>query len=326
MCVGAFAATASLSLFGCSDDSSKSTSTSPPTASKTIAELVVANDGLSVLRDALTAAGLVNVFNQTDGDKFTVFAPTNDAFYKHNDTVNCLLYTDPAELPNVLKYHVVKDAIESNELKNESVPTLLSGESLKIAIEGGSVMVNNATVTTADIAASNGEVHLINDVLIPSNFDASKCPTASIAKTAEYADLNMLVAALNASDLVSVFSTVDLATVYTVFAPTDDAFKAVDSVVQCLLKPENKDKLVELLKYHVAAGYTTASELSNGESIPTLDGSEELKVQIDGSSVMINDATVQKADVATTNGVVHVIDKVLVPAGFSCGQSDSITV
>jgi uncharacterized surface protein with fasciclin (FAS1) repeats len=321
LCVGVFAATASLSLFGCGSDDK------PADDTQTIAELVVGNKDLSVLKTALVAANLVDTFNKTDGDKFTVFAPTNDAFYKHNATVNCLLFTDTMELPNVLKYHVVKDAIESSDLKNESVPTLLDGESLKITVSGKSVMVNEAMVTTADIAASNGEVHLIDDVLIPSNFDAGMCPTESIVGTAQSVKtLSTLVAALTAADLVDLFNTVDLGVVYTVFAPNDDAFAKVDDVVKCLLLPENKDKLVEILEYHVATGYTLSSALSDGQSISTLDMPQNLTVSIKGGSVMINDATVLTADVNTTNGVVHVIDSVLVPPGFQCGKSHSVMV
>lgn len=320
LCVGVFAATASLSLFGCGDDDK-------PADTQTIAELVVGNEKLSVLKTALTAANLVDTFNKTDGTKFTVFAPTDDAFYKNNATVNCLLFTDTMELPNVLKYHVVKDAIESSALKNESVDTLLNGQSLNITVSGKSVMVNEAMVTTADIAASNGEVHLIDNVLIPLNFDTGMCPTESIVGTAQSVEtLSTLVAALKAADFVDLFNTVDLGVVYTVFAPNDDAFKEVSDVVTCLLLPENKDKLMALLEYHVATGYTLSSALSDGESISTLDAPENLTVHIKGGSVMINDATVLTADVNTTNGVVHVIDKVLVPPGFQCGKSRSVMV
>merc|ERR1712232_391627 len=321
LCVGVFAATASLSLFGCGSDGDK-----PADDTQTITELVVGNKDLSVLKTALTAANLVDTFNKTDGTKFTVFAPTDDAFYKtYNGTVNCLLFKDTMEPPNVLKYHVVKDAIESSALKNESVDTLLPGQSLNITVSGKSVMVNNAMVTKPDIAASNGEVHLINDVLIPSNFDASMCPTESIAATASSekynSTLSTLVSALTAADFVDKFSTVDLGVVYTVFAPTNDAFadESVSSIVACLLKPANQAKLQELLEYHVAKGYTLSSALSDGQSISTCDESQNLTVSIKGGSVMINNATVLTPDVNTSNGVVHVIDKVLVPHGFECG-------
>lgn len=328
LCIGVFAATASLSLFGCgdSDDKPATSSTAKPSDLQTIAELVVETQSLSVLKTALTNAKLVDTFNQTGGDKFTVFAPTNDAFYKHNATVNCLLFTNTMELPSVLKYHVVQNAIESSALKNESVSTLLEGEDLKITVSDKSVMVNEAMVTMPDIAASNGEVHLINDLLVPSNFDTSKCPTSSIVETAQSVKtMSTLVTALTKADLADMFNTVDLGGVYTVFAPTDDAFSAVSTVVECLLEPENKGKLVQLLQYHVAAGYTTSSELTDGESITTLDGKETLTVHI-GDSAMINDATVLTPDVNATNGIVHVIDKVLVPSGFKCEKSHSVMV
>merc|ERR1712007_39497 len=145
-------------------------------------------------------------------------------------------------------------------------------------------MVNSAMVTNADIAASNGVVHLINDVLIPPNFDGSSCPDETIAGTAGAANLTTLVAALKAAGLVDTFSTVKLNHMYTVFAPTDDAFDMVKDTVECLLKPENKDKLVELLEYHVAGGYKTASDLSSVKTIKTLYEDKTLTIETNGDA------------------------------------------
>merc|ERR1711937_176840 len=105
----------------------------------------------------------------------------------------------------------------------------------------------------------------------------------------------------------------------------DAAFAALPAgVLECVLKPDNKDVLKELLTYHVAEGYVFSSQLKNG-SIPTLD-TKSVNVTIDAAGVMINDAMVTMPNVTTTNGIVHVIDKVLVPPGWACPESSSTVV
>ena len=100
---------------------------------------------------------------------------------------------------------------------------------------------------------------------------------------------------------------------YTVFAPTDDAFKKLPAgTVDNLLKPENKEKLKAILLYHVVAGNVTAAQAMKMSSAKTVNG-QELTITTSGSTVMINDAKVVKADIQASNGVIHVIDTVLLP-------------
>ena len=99
---------------------------------------------------------------------------------------------------------------------------------------------------------------------------------------------------------------------FTVFAPTDAAFAAIQKNVDTLLKPENKKKLANILTYHVVSGKALAADLKDGQELTTVQGGK-LKVAIKGDKVMIGDAHVTTADVAASNGVVHVIDKVLMP-------------
>merc|ERR1712139_736908 len=103
---------------------------------------------------------------------------------------------------------------------------------------------------------------------------------------------------------------------FTVFAPTNEAFAKLDkALLAALLEPKNVKKLTEVLTYHVYAGEAKSTDLKNGEEVKTLEG-ESVKVTIDGSSVKLNNADVTTANVLTTNGVVHIIDQVLVPPGF----------
>ena len=118
-----------------------------------------------------------------------------------------------------------------------------------------------------------------------------------------------LAAAVTAAGLVE---TLQGSGPFTVFAPTDAAFAAIQKDVDELLKPENKEKLTDILTYHVVSGNAMAADLEDGQEFTTVQGGK-LKVSIKGGKVMINGANVTMADVAASNGVVHVIDKVLMP-------------
>jgi len=118
-----------------------------------------------------------------------------------------------------------------------------------------------------------------------------------------------LAAAVTAADLIE---TLEGAGPFTVFAPTDDAFAAIQSDVDGLLKPENKAKLANILTYHVVSGAHLAADLKDGDELTTVQG-EKLKVTVNGGKVTIGGANVTAADVAASNGVVHLIDKVLLP-------------
>ena len=131
-----------------------------------------------------------------------------------------------------------------------------------------------------------------------------------VALAAETEALSTLVAAVKAAGLVE---TLQGEGPFTVFAPTNEAFAALpEGTLENLLKPENKDQLIAILTYHVVSGDAYAKDLSNGQKIKTVEG-DDVKVNINSKGVMINDATVVAADVKATNGVVHVIDHVLLP-------------
>ena len=99
---------------------------------------------------------------------------------------------------------------------------------------------------------------------------------------------------------------------FTVFAPTDAAFSSIQKDVDSLLKPENKTKLTNVLKYHVVSGNLKAADLKDGQELTTVQG-EKLKVSVKDKKVMVGGANVTGADVSASNGVIHVIDKVLMP-------------
>jgi len=330
--VGAFAAAtlATVVLSGCGGDDS-ATTTRAPSGGKSIAELAGATKELSTLVAALTAADLVKVFEGTD--EYTVFAPTDDAFSKVDKTLlGCLLQpVGKASLTELLEYHVVKGSTLAANLTNNEELTTLEGEKLNVSIVNNikdpsivnrKVMVGDATVVTADIMANNGVVHEIDAVLVPSTVSKSppQCGSGTIADTAvalnkaEPPELTTLVAALTAADLVGAFNktTGDL---LTVFAPTDAAFARVPkAMLTCLLLPANKAALAEILKFHVVPQYVLAADVKNEEKVDTLLKDNQLTFGVAKGAVTVNGALVTQADVFATNGVVHVIDAVLLPA------------
>jgi uncharacterized surface protein with fasciclin (FAS1) repeats len=130
-----------------------------------------------------------------------------------------------------------------------------------------------------------------------------------VAVAKETPELSILVEAVAAAGLVE---TLEEPGPYTVFAPTNEAFEALGGKLEELLEPQNKEELAEILTYHVAAGEVASGELENGQMIETVQG-EDVEIGIEGEEVTVNGAKVVIPDVAASNGIVHVIDEVLIP-------------
>lgn len=285
----------------------------------TIPDIAGKTPELSTLDAALTAAKLVSTLEGKG--PFTVFAPSNDAFnepFKGAQTKYLLNNID--QLTEVLKYHVTSGAVMSDQLSTGEKITMLNNATTLVTVSDGTVKINDATVTKADVKASNGVVHIINKVLIPDSV-ALQMPDIPGVVT-QQAKCTKLVAAVTAADLGAVLSSGPL----TLFAPTDDAFAALDTqdhgLLTKLLKPENKEKLQQILKFHVLSSEVTTADLKDGEQqVTTLEG-EDVDISKIASSGAVqvgngeNAANVVLADQFAVNGVVHLIDKVLVPKGF----------
>jgi uncharacterized surface protein with fasciclin (FAS1) repeats len=303
----------SVNLQGCGsgggDDNGTTTTTTTIALGNTISGIASRDTHLSDLVSALSKADLVDTLAGTG--PFTVFAPTNEAFGKvPNATLTYLLAnSNTTPLTQVLKYHVVSGDFPSTKLSNGENIKTLEGLDVTVDIAGSTVKINDATVTEPNVQASNGVVHVIDSVLIPSNLYLPTIPVLAAGDS----DLGTLVKALEAADLVA---TLEAAGPFTVFAPTNKAFAALPAnILTALLKPENKKQLVDVLTYHVASGEVLSTDLSNGEQITTLGG-HKVNITIDGTSVKVNSASVTQANVLAINGVVHIIDAVLIPPGF----------
>ncbi len=271
----------------------------PTPAPKTIIETAEEAGSFTTLLAAVEAAGLTGTLSGEG--PFTVFAPTDDAFAElPAGTVAALLEDPDGELKDVLLYHVVGDELMAAEVTSQPDAMTLLGKRLRFDTTEG-VMVDGAEVVTADIICSNGVIHVIDAVMLPKG---------NIVETA-VADgsFTTLVAAVQAAGLDSTLS--DETRDFTVFAPTDDAFAALPAgTVEALLE-EPEGTLTEILLYHVADGRLMATDVLAMDSIDTLQGTALVVDTADG--VMVDGATVIVTDVECSNGVIHVIDAVMIP-------------
>jgi transforming growth factor-beta-induced protein len=272
---------------------------------KDIVDTAVGAGSFTTLAAALGAAGLVDTLKSAG--PFTVFAPTDDAFAKlPKGTVEDLLKPEnKAKLAGILTYHVVAGKVMSGDVVKLKEAATVNGAMVKIDASAG-VKINDATVTTADIECKNGVIHIIDSVILPPAAPELK----DIVDTAVGAgSFTTLAAALGAAGLVD---TLKSAGPFTVFAPTDDAFaKLPKGTVEDLLKPENKAKLAGILTYHVVAGKVMSGDVVKLKEAATVNGA---KVTIDASTgVKVDGATVTTADIECKNGVIHIIDSVILP-------------
>ena len=268
---------------------------------KDIVDTAVAADNFKTLAAALKAADLVETLKGKG--PFTVFAPTDEAFSKLPEgTVEGLLKPENKEkLAGILTYHVVAGKVMAADVVKLKDAKTVQGSKVKVVVKDGKVMVDNANVTTTDIKCSNGVIHVIDAVILPKDIVDTAVAAGSF-KT--------LAAALKAADLVE---TLKGKGPFTVFAPTDEAFsKLPEGTLEDLLKPENKEKLAGILTYHVVAGKVMAADVVKLSSAKTVQGSE-VTIKVEDGKVMVDNAKVVKTDILCGNGVIHVIDAVILP-------------
>ena len=272
-----------------------------------IVMLAQSNSDLSMLVSALTRfPDLVTTLSGPNGE-FTVFAPTNDAFEGLLSAIGQSNLEDVPEpvLREVLEYHVVaSSALRSNALVNGDVTTA-GGEAIAVSTAGGVRLNTTTNVTTADVEATNGIVHVIDAVLVPPSIR----PIVGTIVAPAYFNKNFttLIAAVQAAS-PAVLQTLLASPDKTLFAPTNDAFAAAG-----ITSLPDEATLDAVLKYHVIEGEVMAADIANGSSeAPTLNGT--IYLSNGASGVFINGTTeVVATDITGSNGVVHVIDKTLLP-------------
>ena len=276
--------------------------------SNTVVDIVVNSPVHNLLEAAVIEADLAGALSGEG--PFTVFAPTDDAFLALAGALDATaedLLALP-ELTDILLYHVVGGTALSSDLADGQTIATLNGAEVTVTINDAGIFINDAQVTFADIVADNGVVHVIDAVLIPPTPEPQPATVVEIVVNSPVH--NLLEAAVIEADLAGALSGEGP---FTVFAPTDDAFLALagalDATAEDLLAlPE----LADILLYHVVGGTALSSDLADGQTIATLNGAE-VTVTINDEGIFINDAQVTVADIVADNGVVHVIDAVLIP-------------
>jgi transforming growth factor-beta-induced protein len=279
----------------------------------TVVDLAVgAPSTFSTLVTALQETNLVSALQE--GGLFTVFAPTNEAFAALGDALTILRKPWNRDLlAEVLKFHVLGAEKRAEALHTSILPTLAepTRPTLAVVREGSNLTAGGQAVATADLEAANGVVHVLRGVMLPPGFSVPPATVVDVAAgNPDFSTLVQLVTAAGLGDALKADGP------YTVFAPTNAAFaKLPPALVTALLRPENKAKLQQILTYHVVSAAVLARDLKAG-AVTTLEGSA-VQVALPTAGPTLNaDVRVVATDVRAGNGVVHVVDSVLVPPTF----------
>lgn len=296
--------------------------TTPPGSSTTPVGTVVpgtdyinGNSNLTFLAAAIQQAVLGA---DLKAGSLTIFAPSDDAFraagYANAAAVSAL---PAADIKRIVQYHVIGSQIDVAAFPtavNTSYQTLLSGARVSVYKTPANVInVNQATVTQSNIAITNGVVHVINKVLIP--------PTVNVADLATpNADLSFFVAAVERAGVnIKTLLTTDSQNGVTVFAPNNAAFKAAGYTDVAAINAANPQTLLNLLSYHVLQYRAFSNTFQNGADLVTAQGTS-IRINVSNGKVTIlgkgngtSAANIVTADQVTTNGVLHIIDRVLLP-------------
>jgi transforming growth factor-beta-induced protein len=274
-----------------------------------VLEIITSEPQLSTLASVVAATGLDEVLMQRGS--YTIFAPTNDAFEAVPAGVLESLLADPGALRGVVSYHVVPGALVAANVVQGQAATTLFGED--IDFDGATIIagLNTADIITVDLMGTNGIVHLIDSVILPSSLPLGMPEELDnlVELVTSEPQFSTLATALEAADLLDVLRN----GTFTVFAPTNDAFAAVprEALNDLLADP---DALRSVLTYHVLVGSAIQKDLINFESgtANTVQGSSVMIDVLDGM-VTVNDASITTPNIIASNGVIQEIDTVLLP-------------
>ena len=274
----------------------------------TVADVVINSPDHTILETAVIDAGLAGTLGE-DG-AFTVFAPTDAAFMALDQTLLGALLADPTDsLAKALLYHVLEGEVLSSSLSNGQTATTLLGQDITVTVDMSGVFINGAQVSVADIRTLNGVVHVLDAVILPPSLNVAEVVINSPVHT-------ILETAVIDAGLAGTLQTEGP---FTVFAPTDNAFQAMDQDLLNALVADPTDSLAKALLYHVVSGEVLSSSLSDGQTATTLLG-QDITVTVDMNGVFINGAQVSIADIRTFNGVVHVLDAVILPPALNVAE------
>ena len=295
-----------LGSIGCSDDSNPVAAGNnndrerrvQPITAASVYDIARTNGDFQTLTLALELTGLDEVLS-ADGD-FTVFAPNDAAFAKLPAGTLDALTQDTDALAEILLYHVVAGRLLAADVLVADSFKTVDGRSVMVNTENGA-QINSSNIIATDISGSNGVIHVIDTVLIPSERNL-------IERLEKEGNFTTLLAALKATELDKVVAQADG---FTIFAPNDDAFaKLPAGTVQELLN--DLPTLSNILLYHVVAAEVPAS-VAVTLTEATMANSQEVSVELADDGLFVNDSLVIQTDLNAGNGVIHVIDAVLIP-------------
>ena len=278
-----------------------------------IVDTAVKAGSFKTLVAAVKAANLVETLKGKG--PFTILAPTDEAFEKlPKGTLESLLKEENRDkLKKILTYHVISGNVKSTDVVKLTEAKSAMGDKIMIKAKDDIVMFNDSKLVKADIECSNGVIHVIDTVLIPGQNEGTETSHKKdiVDAAVEAGSFKTLVTAVKAAGLAE---TLKGEGPFTVFAPTDEAFSKIPAeTLKQLLLPENKEKLQAILKYHVVSGDVRAADVVKLQTAKTVNG-QEVKIKItEKKGVMIDGANVIKTDIECGNGVIHVIDAVIMP-------------
>jgi uncharacterized surface protein with fasciclin (FAS1) repeats len=297
----------------------------------TIAGVAVTNPDFQILEDAAIRGDVVSILsNKNPGDpqgNYTVFAPTNEAFGRLGlNAAPDLLTLQQPFLRNTLFYHVTGGTLSGADLRAGLVSPSALGPSRRIISRGGSLYVNGSRIVATDVKASNGTIHAVDKVLLATGADIVQSAVAlKDAQVFTRPELSFLVEAVLYCNLAGALSATPGSAPLTVFAPTDQAFKDLGVALGVPLNvPADIRKLPQatvraVLLNHVVGGGQFTTELPENSSVTTAGGGRLALGAFSNGTLTVKGtnnpapATMVIPDVQCTNGVVHVIDRVLLP-------------
>lgn len=282
-------------LTGCFDDSN----TDEP--KKNIVETLNDNSNeFSILLDALNVTGFKDTLTNTSSS-FTVLAPTNKAFNKLDGGYLLTLFNkDTDSLTNIISYHILSNVIHSEEFSNELRMKTLQGKYVTSRIDEKSNYVDDAVITTEDIMCTNGVVHAIDTVLYPEK---------NIIETIQsYTILTTFTTLVQSTGLYEQLNNEDV--VFTVFVPTDEAFSALNESYFENLTDNSSQNLLPLLSNHIITEQFEESDFTDGMDIETT-ANKKINILHNDGDVTVNNATIISSDIPCSNGMIHIIDRVL---------------
>ncbi len=290
----------------------KDDNSAPPPVDNTITDIVVNDNNFSSLETAVLKADLGSTLSSAG--PFTVFAPDDNAFQQSGITSSVIGSLSDSAISKILLYHTLSGKITAAQVPagpNAAVATA-EGDSVYVTSNGSGVFVNGVKVTQADVSASNGVIHVIGSVLMP--------PIGNLVATAQAdTSFSLLVeAVLRASQgSTNVAQVLSGTGPFTVFAPTNAAFRAAGFANAAAIQAADPDVLAGILTYHVVPGRVFSSDLTDGQKPASLNGGDITIGLTGGATVTGNGnttaANISATNIVATNGVIHVIDQVLIP-------------